>query len=58
MININNHFYFSIINTNSTPLNTNTNTNTNSMLIVNPNSDHYLNSSNEKIKTNNIINKN
>ena len=59
MININNHFYFSIINTNNTPITTNTNTNTNSMLIVNPNSEHYLNNSNEKQKAiSNIINKN
>jgi hypothetical protein len=59
MININNHFYFSIINTNSTPITTNTNTNTNSMIIVNPNSEHYLNHSNEKHKAiSNIINKN
>lgn len=53
LININNHFYFSIINPN-TALNTKTNTNSNSTIIVNANNEAY-NNSNEKPKTLNNI---
>ena len=53
LININNHFYFSIINPN-TALNTKTNTNSNSTIIVNANNEAF-NNSNEKPKTLNNI---
>ena len=53
LININNHFYFSIINPN-TALNTKTNTNSNSTIIVNENNEAF-NNSNEKPKTLNNI---
>ena len=56
MININNHFYFSIINP-STNLNTNANTNSNSIILDKANNEIFSNNSNKKIKTsNNIIN--
>ena len=42
---INNLFYFSIIKTNNTPLNTNNNKNENSMIIVEYESDNFLNNS-------------
>ena len=61
MININNHFYFSIINSNTT-LNTKANTNSNSMITVNATNEMYTlnsNNSSEKQKNiNNIMNKN
>lgn len=42
---INNLFYFSIINTNNTPLNANNNKNGNSMIIVEHENDNFLNNS-------------
>ncbi len=57
LININNHFYFSIINT-STPVNTNTDTNSNSMILISNNKELSPNSKEINKKSNKINNNN